>query len=465
MKTHLPAFLRKITAGTLVIAAAIAFTAAVSFAQTSTAPDADALNAGSLKGKHFRTVTVAPKGGRNGMRGAGVNGTTVDSVPTFNGQYFAPGYYYDANGNAIYNSHWYTNTLGNAPQLGGTTTFNAPIIPVSLDMRNFDGSPRYVRLVNGKVSTCNNANQPGCHRLYYDATTYSENGTSLLDLVLSSPIFANANYSSSSTATQFTDAVQRAGFYKLAKSDWHTLLNPAPKTPKQPYVMTLIRGTYFFSLNPDGSCCAEVAVDYGTFVNALFPPTLDLSDTSTIIGRAEHGDITQHDISTFLFPNTVLYAGTLDNCCLVGFHSFDFEIVNNVTRFYVLNYSGWISQLLGDATVGDITALSHEIAETFNDPFVVYDGIHNSTQFWLSPNGLCQNNLEVGDVIEGLPNQTFPMMLQGFLYHPQNEALLQWFSGGSTSIDGALSYPDESVLSGTTGVFNPPLFSNCQPTQ
>jgi len=80
--------------------------------------------------------------------------------------------------------------------------------------------------------------------------------------------------------------------------------------------------------------------------------------------------------------------------------------------------------LFGSAFV-DVTAHSHEIAETYNDPFVASDGIHNITPWWLAPNGVRQNNLETGDVIEGLPSATFPITLGGFTYHPQNEALLQ----------------------------------------
>ena len=460
--------LRLVTASMLVIASVVAFTAAVSFAN-STTPDTDAVSPNFLRNMHSQTLMRAPRGHSNGMKGAGVNGTTmdlnafpysgttVDSVRTFDGQYFAPGYY----GNGFFNNHWYLNTLGNAPQFGGTTTFNAPIIPVSLDMRNSDGSPRYVRQVNGMVFTCDNANLTSdCHRLYYDATTFTENGTSLLNLVLNSPVFANASYSSSVTPTQFADAIDRAEFFHMAKSDWHTVLSPAPKTPAQPYVMTLIEGTYFFSLNDDGTCCRYVLVDEPTFFSKLFPPTIDLSDTSTILGRAEHGDITQHDISTFLFPNTFLYfstPSTLFNCCVLGFHSFDGEIVNNVTRLYVFNYSTWVSPGFLPDAFKDVSVLSHEMAETFNDPFVVAFDNHNLTQFWLAPNGNCQETRETGDVIEGLANATFPMMLNGFLYHPQNEALLQWFSGGSDSIDGALSYPDESVLAGTSGVPNPPF--------
>ena len=82
----------------------------------------------------------------------------------------------------------------------------------------------------------------------------------------------------------------------------------------------------------------------------------------------------------------------------------------------------------------DVLGLSHEISETYNDPFVAFDGVHNVTPWWLSPNGNCADILEVGDVIEGLPRQAFPMtMPNGFTYHPQNEALLQWFQFQSPS--------------------------------
>jgi hypothetical protein len=38
--------------------------------------------------------------------------------------------------------------------------------------------------------------------------------------------------------------------------------------------------------------------------------------------------------------------------------------------------------------------------------------------------------------------------MNGTTYHPQNEALLQWFEFQfpSTAIDGAYSYPDETTL-------------------
>jgi hypothetical protein len=63
-------------------------------------------------------------------------------------------------------------------------------------------------------------------------------------------------------------------------------------------------------------------------------------------------------------------------------------------------------------------------------------------------------------VIEGLPNGVFPITMNGMTYHPQNEALLQWFEfmSPSDAIDGAYSYPDETTLT----ALSPPQNFNCQ---
>ena len=35
--------------------------------------------------------------------------------------------------------------------------------------------------------------------------------------------------------------------------------------------------------------------------------------------------MTTKDITSLLFNNVYLYDGTPDNCCVLGFHSYDFE--------------------------------------------------------------------------------------------------------------------------------------------
>lgn len=383
------------------------------------------INAKSVRGQ----LANAGGGGSLGHRSnGGVLG--IDSVPNWSSSFYFPGQ--DSYGNAQYT--WQYTMLGNSPFArnddsgddsefhGATTTVGAPVIPVSLDLRNADGS---VRLVNG-------------HRLYSDATKY-------LVPVLKSPIFTKYPYDSSDVATQYADAVQRAEFFHTSSDDWHTLLNPRAATPR---TLVLKRGSYLYSLNTDGTCCAFVLINENAFVAALFPATP--GDTTTPVGAAENsGDIRTKDLSSFVFPNTFLYSNNDPNqCCILGFHTYDVEPGSNANgnreKRFVLNYSSWITPgFFSDPTVADVATLSHEVSESFNDPFV-----NNATPWWLSPNGNCQNNLEDGDVVEGLPNAEFTISSQQGTYHVQNEALLQWFAGvtPSKAIHKAYSYPDPMVL-------------------
>jgi hypothetical protein len=372
------------------------------------------------------TLHANSSGDGGGVLGNRSNGSVlgIDSLPNWSSYFYFPGV--DSNGNPQFT--WQYTMVGNAPfsqgndGQGGTTRVGAPIVAVNLDLRNFDGSPRFV----------------GGKRLFSDATQF-------VAPVLSSPVFSKTSYSSSEIPTQFTDAVQRAEFINKAEDDWHTLLHSRVETTR---TMVLIRGTYRFALKADGACCAFVLVDFSTFVNRLFPATA--TDTTTPIGAAENaGEIQTRDLSTLLFPNAFLYFNNdPSQCCALGFHTYDLEPGGADNGFrerrYVVNYSSWVSPgFFRDPTVRDIIALSHEMAETFNNPFV-----NNATPWWRAPNRLCQNNLETGDVIEGLPNAQFPIVLNGFTYHPQNEALLQWFAGvtPSSAISQAYSYPDTNVL-------------------
>jgi len=273
---------------------------------------------------------------------------------------------------------------------------------------------------------------------------------------LSSPVFSNALYSSGAAPTQFSDAIQRAQFFNHPmKPDWHTLLNPEPAAALTVHIRQAATCTggftgcnYYFALNSNGTCCRFILIEINPFINALAGAVV-----TDIVGNV----ITTKDISSFLFPNTFLYFADRRNCCVLGFHTYFFSPNSDPEMRWVVNYSSWITPGLLGTTFQDITALSHEIAETYNDPFVVSDGVHNLTPWWKSPNGNCQDNLETGDVIEGLPNSTFPVMLNGFAYHPQNEALLQWFQfqTPSDALGGAYSYPNTSLLTKVSAPQNP----------
>src|SRR5579872_1497897 len=172
--------------GALIAAAAVG--TCLSLVGRADVPDSDQLAPDSLNSAHAKSdASLRSRGFRSRLgQGHADSGTTqLDTLPNWNGHFQANGL--DQNG--LSQVIWYYNMIGNRPELGGTTTINAPIIPVSVDLRNADGTPRFV---NGQ-------------RLFYDATQY-------VQPILNSPTFQNATYSSSPVPTQFGDAVQRAEF-------------------------------------------------------------------------------------------------------------------------------------------------------------------------------------------------------------------------------------------------------------
>ncbi len=235
----------------LAVLAALLFSAlpASVYAQTME-PDQVPISFTLNKHPHTLRANFAADGG--GVLGGRSNGSLlgIDSLPNWSSYFYYPGV--DRQGFPQFT--WQYTMVGRAPfgtdeseGSAETTEIRAPVVPVSLDLRNFDGSPRFV----------------GGKRLFSDATQY-------VSPVLSSPVFSKTFYGSSRIHTQFTDAIQRAEFFNKAASEWHTLLRSSVATPR---TMVLIRGTYRFTLNADGTCCAIVLIDEGTFINALFPAT------------------------------------------------------------------------------------------------------------------------------------------------------------------------------------------------
>jgi len=393
----------------------------------------------SFKGEgrwHLKTHH-SPHRGRD--RAGKWNNGPIDTLATWSSFFTADGV--DSNGQP--QSNWPFTMVGQPPvrqrddrrgrddddrgDRGGRTTWiPAPIIAVNLDLRNADGSPAFD---HGQ-------------RLYVDATR-------LVIPAVQSPIFNFASFSSSRRPTQYGDAIQRAQFFSVADQDWHTMLLPRLE---QARTMVLRQSAdpnapnYTAQLNDDGTCCALVTVDKDAFVNAMFPPSP--TDTTTVMGKAENrGQITTRDLSIFLFNNVFLVSSEDPSLFAAGFHDFDREpgtpFNGGRERRFVMAFASYISGGVLGSDFADVAALSHEIAETINDPFV-----DNQTPWWFAPNGTCKNILEGADVIEGTANETFPMVVNGSTYHPVNVALLPWFAGMSPSpaIDGAYSYPNIGVL-------------------
>ena len=416
---------------------------------TATTSDPKALPAAALKlaQPHIGNDSIAAGagvkgyGGRHGQGGSG--GTPVpgiDSLQNWTGQFSFPGF--DSNGNP--QSVWPYAMVGRQPESGQVTNFRAPVIPVIVELLDQNGN--IAKSFTGAP-------------LIFDPTAY-------IKPVLQSPIFETWPYTSG--LTQWGDAIFRAAFANRINPDdngedcgfgWHNLLVPQVKKAR---IMQIPYGYWFYFYYADGSL-AGAEVDDGAFSNALFPPTYPV-DNTTVIGSAElSGDMKTTDITTLLFNNIYLYeGGDPNNCCVLGFHTYDYEpgipSNGNLPRLYVFAYASYIGPQLFNGGFEDITALSHEMSELFNDPF-----IDNWTPWYLSPSGLCQNNLETGDVIEGLAsNAVFTIQKHSRTYHPQNEVLFPWFAFESPSpaLNGAYSFPDETTL---TALSPPNLTVNCVP--
>jgi hypothetical protein len=365
----------------------------------------------------------------------------IDSIVNWSDQFVYAGY--DGNGNP--QSVWPYTMVGNSPQSGRGVSINAPIVPVTVELLGPDGAV---------------------------ALTFGPDGN-VIDAALSSPEFVPFVYTNG--VGQFNDQMMRAEFANHLHGEdgesWHTILHPklrTARTIKVPFLTASGTNAWYYFTNAAGQP-ALGAIDYDTFGNLLFPSTYPF-DSSTPVGAAElAGDITPHDMSTFLFNNTVLFfGGSINNCCILGYHTYDSEPGisqnGNLPRRYVLNYSSWLTPGVFSFGTEDLTAWSHEMAETFNDPFV-----NNTTPWWLSVDpvlgvGNCQNDLEVGDAIEALvslnPVSTIPG--DGFTYHPQNMALFPWFAFESPSPAslGAYSFPDETTL---MSLSPGPLLPGCVP--
>lgn len=316
--------------------------------------------------------------------------------------------------------------VGNDPSLGHRTTVPTKIVAVSLNLLNPDGTTLAV----------------------VDAGEFELP-------TLNSPNFQLFKYEHDSEPVQFADAVQRAEFFSSIPPtpNWHTQLAPTVVdrlTITVPKFVTVISGgkrvqalNYQSGLLPDGH-------RFVLMLNLFFNQQLGIIVNNEIDGN----NFTTNDINLTLFPNTFLYSFNRANpqqrgsCCTLGFHTY-FTDLGVPEHRWVVNYASWISPGLFGGGFEDIAALSHEISETFNDPFV-----NNIVPRWQFPGipGACQGNLETGDPVEVLAQATFPVTLnvtgQNVTYHPQTEALLQWFAQTtpSNALHGAYSYPDLTAL-------------------
>lgn len=324
-----------------------------------------------------------------------------------------------------YNTTYPYTMIGNDPSLGHTTSLPVNLLPVSVQLLNPDGS-----------------------------TLMTVSPQQYLNLTVNSPNFADVTYGVGKG--QFADAVQRAEFYNSMKQNWHTNLQPATVLPNVtvtiPATVNVNIGgviytvsTYEVDTAPDGEKVVLLLNLY--FDEVVFP--------NIVNNQINLGNFSLNGINIVFFPNTYTFQidsnGNFSTCCTLGFHTyFSDSTVTPETRWVTI-FASWVAPSYFNASYSDVTAFSHEISEALNDPF-----INNVVPNWQYPNNssLCQNNLETGDPLEYTSNPTFAIDLKinsvDFIFHPQNEALLQWFAQlvPSDAYDKTYSYPYETALVG-----------------
>ncbi len=235
---------------------------------------------------------------------------------------------------------------------------------------------------------------------------------------------------------QLQDATMRAQFNKTGSSSYHLQLNPVTHDA---ITIVVPRGKGTLLQSGRGVVFADVNIQWwATQIQNL---------TNSL------GYIVPTHLPIFLTNDLVLFLGTNpSNCCVIGFHGAG--PVPSHTSNGPMNGNGnqpvqtwaWASWTSPgffarpnggtDWALQDIHALSHEIAEWADDPF-----INNFVEPWLTPTAPqygCTDILETGDPVVAIgfaigtnsfeqgPNPNGTQSADGF-YHPEDEVYLPWF--------------------------------------
>jgi hypothetical protein len=225
-----------------------------------------------------------------------------------------------------------------------------------------------------------------------------EGGETALNLTLESPVFQSTSYGDGNR--QFNEEIRRLEFWKQTGA--LGAINPGysvrVSTRVLPTARIILSGFPTQALHCGRFGYIDIKV-WNDFVKAtLFPQLRRLG-------------VTTQTFPLFLFANVVMIDGDPSNCCILGYHS-AFNS-GGIQTYGVANY---------DFTGSDVAAMSHELAEWYDDPFG-----NNSTPPWGHSGQVdgCQANLEVGDPLSG--NLHRVVMPNGLTYHPQELAFFSWF--------------------------------------
>jgi hypothetical protein len=415
---------------------------------------------------------------------SGASGSAkADVQPEFTTQGGVPSQFLQ---NAITIPHWsfqYTDPtnhvtypitmVGSDPRGGGSTTVHTVIVPLKM---NFVAG-------NQNVSALDNLGFAGFHATPLNHTF---DGSTRVGDVLSSPVFGQSFTTPAimgGDTAQVGDAFVRAQWNKIG-TGYHVKLTNDAVLPTQTLNVPANKGLAY-----------QRPVGAWREANGFGP-------TDTITGVADYGwfssylqsliqslHISATTVPIFLTDNVLLYIGHENylNCCVLGYHGAGMPVgrgagsangqgVQSVQTFI---YSAWThpgtySGFLADYTnptrtapsptrgLADIHALSHEVSEWLDDPYV-----NNAVQPWLTPTAPqygCTGVLETGDPVVGVwfpyngNNAAAPTGTTYYgQYHPEDEVHAQWFGRGGVEPVLGSAYGGYLTFMGplTTGLGGP----------
>ncbi|HEY6960921.1 MAG TPA: hypothetical protein VI408_03440 [Gaiellaceae bacterium] len=282
-------------------------------------------------------------------------------------------------------------------------------------------------------------------KIVFDANGgYSLDGTSKVAAVEASPIFQSNDYSSVTNSSggpgvlspgnvgQLEDATMRSQFNKVG-TGYHVLLGQPALHPTVTLRVPAGKGSAYVSGR---------GIVYGLVDSQWFSTQM-----MNILGSNQ---IDASHLPIVLTDNVMLFnAKTGGDCCTIGYHGAAIPIGvgagstngNGKQQVQTFIFSAYSTPGLFGGTnyIADIHALSHEVAEWGDDPFV-----NNWVNPWLTPTAPqygCTPVLETGDPVVGIGfnigTNPFPAdkLITGAAnrwddgtWHPEDEVFLPWFA-------------------------------------
>jgi hypothetical protein len=277
-------------------------------------------------------------------------------------------------------------------------------------------------------------------------------GSGVVDPTLASPQFATNDYGSTPAATNSSFAKGTGGL--LSQADAGVPLQLQDATMRAQFAKTGASG-YHLRLEPNVLAPVTITVpsNQGSLIQSgrgVIGGNVDVGWWSAQINNLETSADPTH-LPLYLTDNIFLHTSNdPTECCIIGYHGTKAagdRLGNGKTQgnapvqtFAWASYvrPGFYSRANGGANwaLQDIHAISHEIAEWADDPFV-----NNTVNPWLTPTAPqygCTGVLETGDPVVSIgfamgsnsafqgPNPNGTQSADGY-YHPEDEALLPWF--------------------------------------